>query len=217
VAVVDYGMGNVFSVMHALKHVGLDAVLSREPDDLARAHGIVIPGVGAMPDAMQTLRTQGLVDCLISQGQAGKPILGICLGFQLLMDTGTEFGTHAGLGLIPGQVLPLPEEHDIDGHSLPVPNVRWSPLSLVPQNDLSPHPFDNLSRGDELYFVHSYYVSPTDKSILVAKTHFGEFSYCAAARVGNVYGCQFHPERSGEIGLTVFHRFATILADSQLS
>ena len=211
VAVVDFGMGNVFSVEHALRHVGLEAYLAREPADLDAADGIVIPGVGAMPDAMHALREQGLAHRLTAAGEAGVPVLGICLGFQLLMRTGTEFGPHEGLGLIPGKVVALPVVHEGLGRRLPIPNVLWSPLTMRSPKDASPHPFDGSRDGDQLYFVHSYYVEPDETGAVIAEARFGQFSFCAAARVGRIFGCQFHPERSGPVGIEILRRFASIL------
>lgn len=216
VAVVDYGMGNVFSVQHALRHVGLHAYLAREHGELDGADGIVIPGVGAMPDAMQALQEQGMADRLKAEGKAGTPILGICLGFQLLMQVGTEFGNHEGLGLMPGRVLALPEEDDPRGRRLPIPNVLWSPITMGSPEDGSPHPFDQSRSGDQLYFVHSFYVEAEDDAV-VARARFGQFSFCVAARVGQIFGCQFHPERSGPVGIRILRRFASILTEPRTS
>lgn len=208
VGVVDYGMGNVFSVRHALARVGTEPVDVLAPADLSGLGGLVIPGVGAMPDAMAALRRQGLVEAIRDAAADGLPILGICLGFQLLMETGTEFGDHDGLGLMPGRVVPLPRGER--GERLPVPNVRWLPLD-VKQSAVGDTPFETLSTGDELYFVHSFYVEPGEGLPVVARARFGDLPFCAAASRGRVHGCQFHPERSGPTGLAILRRFATLL------
>jgi imidazole glycerol-phosphate synthase subunit HisH len=211
VAVVDYGMGNVFSVQNALRRVGLRPGLAREPSDLNGVDGIVIPGVGAMPDAMDALRGQGLIDSLQKHAAQGTAILGICLGFQLLMERGTEFGEHQGLGLIPGEVVSLPFQRGSNGRPLPVPNVQWSAIDVVNGRAPVANPFDVLTTGSHLYFVHSFHVKAADDRMVVAWSRYGTFEFCAAANVGRIFGCQFHPERSGETGIRIMERFAEIL------
>lgn len=210
VSVVDYGMGNVFSVLHACRSVGLDASLTEDPEAVAEAEALIIPGVGAMPDAMTVLRSRGLDAAIVDSASRGTPVLGICLGFHLLMSNGTEFGEHEGLGLLPGTVLRLPETGNGRGGVLPVPNVGWRKLSL--SKGAVDSPFDVLHDGSQLYFVHSFYVKPDPTVSIVATSSYGDFAYCAAARSGSIFGCQFHPERSARIGLSVLERFAALIS-----
>ena len=201
IAIVDYGVGNLFSLRCSLESLGLKAEVSSVPDVIRNADRVILPGVGAFGDAADKLRETGLDRVVIEQAEAGKPLLGICLGMQLLFDKSYEFGEHAGLGLLHGQVIPM--QGTIPA-GLKIPQMGWNAL-LVKRS----HPLlKNVREGDCVYFVHSYYASDCEDS-LVATAEYGiELTAVAANR--NVMGCQFHPEKSGKVGLGILSAFAEI-------
>ena len=198
IAIIDYGVGNLFSLAHSLKAVGAQTVVTGDAKEISRAERVILPGVGAFGDAAEKLRQTGL-DALVKQiAERGTPIMGICLGMQLLLDKSYEFGEHAGLGLIPGEVRPIAEVIPAD---LKIPHIGWNALDIP-----KPHPiFANVRPGDCVYFVHSYYGARCDESV-IATTEYGAPLTAAVAR-GNVCGCQFHPEKSGDVGLGILKAF----------
>lgn len=201
IAIVDYGVGNLFSLRCSLESLGLKAEVSSVPDVIRNADRVILPGVGAFGDAADKLRETGLDRVVMEQAEAGKPLLGICLGMQLLFDKSYEFGEHAGLGLLHGQVIPM--QGTIPA-GLKIPQMGWNAL-LVKRS----HPLlKNVREGDCVYFVHSYYASDCEDS-LVATTEYG-IELTAVAANGNVMGCQFHPEKSGKVGLGILSAFAEI-------
>lgn len=201
IAIVDYGVGNLFSLRCSLESLGLKAEVSSVPDVIRNADRVILPGVGAFGDAADKLRETGLGRVVIEQAEAGKPLLGICLGMQLLFDKSYEFGEHAGLGLLHGQVIPMLGTIPA---GLKIPQMGWNAL-LVKRS----HPLlKNVREGDCVYFVHSYYASDCEDS-LVATTEYG-IELTAVAANGNVMGCQFHPEKSGKVGLGILSAFAEI-------
>ena len=199
IAVIDYGVGNLFSLTQSLKKIDADSVVTADHEIIARADKLILPGVGAFGDAAQKLKGSGVVIKL--QVAAGKPLLGICLGMQLLFDRSFEYGEHEGLGLIKGEVLPLSEH--ISG--LKIPHMGWNSLEFVDNNPI----FKSLKQGEYVYFVHSYFAKC--KEGLSAVTDYG-IKVTAAVRKGNVYGVQFHPEKSGNAGLEVLKAFNGIQA-----
>lgn len=213
VAIVDYGMGNLFSVKHACAKVGLDSTITSKREDIARADGIILPGIGAFGDAMSTLRELGLVDLLKEAAHSAKPMFGICLGMQLLMQRSYEFGSHEGLGIVPGRVVRF-ESPSQGSLRLKIPQVCWNSLH-APLASNEGHwdgsILDQLSDGVLLYFVHSYYVQVESASFELARTRYGDVEFCSAVRYGNVYACQAHPERSGTQGLAIYANFARIV------
>ena len=201
IAIVDYGVGNLFSLRCSLESLGLKAEVSSVPDVIRNADRVILPGVGAFGDAADKLRETGLDRVVIEQAEAGKPLLGICLGMQLLFGKSYEFGEHAGLGLLHGQVIPMLGTIPA---GLKIPQMGWNAL-LVKRS----HPLlNNVREGDCVYFVHSYYASDCEDS-LVATTEYG-IELTAVAANGNVMGCQFHPEKSGKVGLGILSAFAEI-------
>ncbi len=201
IAIVDYGVGNLFSLRCSLESLGLKAEVSSVPDVIRNADRVILPGVGAFGDAADKLRETGLDRVVIEQAEAGKPLLGICLGMQLLFDKSYEFGEHAGLGLLHGQVIPMLGTIPA---GLKIPQMGWNAL-LVKRS----HPLlKNVREGDCVYFVHSYYASDCEDS-LVATAEYG-IELTAVAANGNVMGCQFHPEKSGKVGLGILSAFAEI-------
>ncbi len=201
IAVIDYGVGNLFSLKSSLAAIGAQAETTGDPEALARADKLVLPGVGAFGDAREKLAQTGLDAAILSQAERGKPILGICLGMQLLFDGSEEFGFHAGLGLIPGRVRAM---RPVVPPQLKVPHIGWNALRIV-----RPHPLlQNTREGDCVYFVHSYYATDCERHTLATAEYGAELT--AAVARGNVMGCQFHPEKSGDVGLGILRAFCAI-------
>lgn len=199
VAIIDYGVGNLFSLKSSFASIGVDAVVSADPDVLRSADRLILPGVGAFGDAAAKLRESGLDKVLLEEVANGKPLMGICLGMQMLLDVSFEYGEHKGLGLIPGEIRPIAE---VIPEDLPIPQIGWNALRLKGEK----HPiFKYVNDGDHVYFVHSYYGANCDESV-IADTEYGAYLTAAVAK-GNVCGCQFHPEKSGKVGLSILKAF----------
>ena len=202
ISIVDYGVGNLFSLQSSLKAVGGDPVVSGDPQVLLKADKILLPGVGAFGDAAEKLKQNGLNEVVLEQAKKGTPLLGICLGMQLLFEKSYEYGEHSGLGLIPGKVTAM--EGRIPAE-LKIPHIGWNALQF-PENR-SPI-FKDLNPGDHVYFVHSY--SAVDcEPYVSAFTEYGAL-LTAAAEKDNVFGCQFHPEKSGPVGLKILKAFCEL-------
>ena len=218
VAIVDYGMGNLFSVRQACEAAGLHPVVTSSPADLLTADGVILPGVGAFADAMHTLVDTGLADALRRVAHEGVPLLGICLGMQLVMEESTEFGRHGGLGLIAGRVVRFPER-SANGASVKVPHIGWNRVCKTRGEDaasglMKASLLDGLEDGAFMYFVHSYYVVPDDPDVVCASAEYAGVRFCAALCAGRVMACQFHPERSGEKGLRIYQNMASLIRDT---
>ena len=199
IAIVDYGVGNLFSLKSSLAMIGADAIVTGNADDLRAADKIILPGVGAFEDAANKLRATGLDAVVTEQAKAGKPLLGICLGMQMLFDRSFEYGEHKGLGLIAGDVIDM---RPVIPANLKVPHIGWNALKL----NKPVHPlFRYIKEGDCVYFVHSYYAANCEKDT-IATAEYGAGLTAAVAR-GNVMGCQFHPEKSGKVGLNILRAF----------
>ena len=198
IAIIDYGVGNLFSLSSSLRAVGAEVVVTDDREILKKADRLILPGVGAFADAAAKLRADGLDDFVREQAASGKPLLGICLGMQLLFEKSYEFGEHQGLGLIPGEIVPMQGTIPAD---LKIPQIGWNRLQLKGESPL----FQHIQDGDYVYFVHSYYASGCDPYV-IATTDYG-VEMTAAAAHGNVYGCQFHPEKSGPVGLKILAAF----------
>lgn len=198
IAVIDYGVGNLFSLCSSLKYIGADALVSSDPETIKKADKLILPGVGAFEDAAGKLRSGGLDGLIREQAASGKEILGICLGMQLLFEKSFEYGEHEGLGLLKGSVVPmegyLPE-------TLKIPHIGWNALHFTREHRL----FRYLKEGDCVYFVHSFFASDCEESV-IATAEYGR-PLTAAAAAGNVMGCQFHPEKSGRVGLEILRAF----------
>ena len=201
IAVVDYGVGNLFSLQRSLQAVGAEAAVTSRPGEIAGADRIVLPGVGAFGDAAEKLRAAGLDQVLLDEVGKGKYILGICLGMQLLFDRSFEFGEHAGLGLIPGDVVPM---EPVLPAGYKVPHIGWNALHFTRTHPL----FRHVEEGQCVYFVHSYYADRCDGSV-IATAEYGPELTAAVAR-DNVLGCQFHPEKSGPVGLAILQAFCEL-------
>ena len=223
VAIVDYRLGNLYSVLRACERVGLDARITSSRRDVLTADGVILPGVGAFGDAMSNLRRLDLVGPLREIHARETPLIGICLGLQLMMSGSSEFGDHEGLGIIDGPVVHFgrPAEKDI---VLKVPQVGWNrvfrracdeaSVDQVPDAAEDPWqqtPLAGLADGRHMYFVHSYYVKPTDPDVVLSTTRYGDIEFCSAVRVGNTFAFQYHPERSGSDGLRVYRNIAGLI------
>ena len=198
VAVIDYGVGNLFSLLSSLKAIGADAVITNDINTIKNADRIILPGVGAFEDAAKKLFESGLHEVIIEEAKNGKPLMGICLGMQLLFERSFEYGEHKGLGLIKGDILGF--EGKID-KSLKIPQIGWNALKLT-KKDCSLWKY--IKEGDYVYFVHSYFAELSDAT--ASSSEYG-IEFTAAVSDGNIYGCQFHPEKSGDVGLNILRGF----------
>ena len=203
IAIIDYGVGNLFSLSSSLNYLGLNNTITSDAEVIADAERIILPGVGAFGDAMDKLRATGLIPTLDIQVKSGKPLLGICLGMQLLLERSIEYGEHEGLGYIKGNVCPLNKDFEnLDIH-LKVPHMGWNDLNIItPAYPL----MRNSQQGDYVYFVHSFYAKDCEDAV-VADVTYG-ISVPAVVANKNVCGCQFHPEKSGFVGLEILRAFA---------
>ena len=200
IAIVDYGVGNLFSLISSFRAIGADAVATSDPDVIRKADKIVLPGVGAFEDAAKKLSLSGLGKLVCEEARQGKPLLGICLGMQMLFERSFEYGEHEGLGLISGEVRPI---SDVIPKGLKIPHIGWNPLIFTEKKSGL---FKYINEGDCVYFVHSYYAANCRDSV-IANAEYGEEITAAVAR-DNIYGCQFHPEKSGSVGLNILRAFA---------
>jgi imidazole glycerol-phosphate synthase subunit HisH len=201
VTIVDYGLGNLYSVTRALVYLGAKPELASDPERIASAHHVILPGVGAFGDGMKNLRERRFVEPLRAHASAGKPLLGICLGMQLLFTRSDEFGSHEGLGILPGDVVAIPEDLGVK-----VPHIGWNRL----EGDAASWKgtlLEGIEPGSWVYFVHSFAVAPARTSTCLATTTYGGHAITAVARAGTVSGCQFHPEVSATAGLAILERF----------
>ena len=199
IAIVDYGVGNLFSLQSSLKMIGADVVVTGDAGVLRQADKLILPGVGAFGDAVGQLHQTGLFEVILEEAAKGKPILGICLGMQMLFEKSYEYGEHQGLGLLKGQIVSM--EGRIP-QNLKIPHIGWNSLHFIQKN----HPlFRYIQEGDFVYFVHSYYAENCSES-LSAVTEYG-LELTAAAAYKNIMGCQFHPEKSGAVGLKILKAF----------
>jgi len=209
VAIVDYNMGNLYSVKHACAYVGLHAEITSSHETITNARAVILPGVGAFGDAMGTLHRLGLVSVLRDIAASGKPLIGICLGIQLLMTESYEFGRHPGLDIIEGPVVPFenPTEH---GRALKVPQIGWNRIVSADRSWVETQ-IDGVANGEYMYFVHSFIVKPQDPSVMLSTSCYGNVGFCSSLQRGNVFACQFHPERSGVEGLKVYRNLAHLI------
>jgi glutamine amidotransferase len=211
VAIVDYGLGNLFSVKHACAHVGLQAKITSSKEEILEADVVILPGIGAFEDAIAALHNLDLVSPLKDIASSEKILVGICLGMQLLMTESYEFGHHQGLGLIEGPVV----RFDIPADSsrvLKVPQVGWNCIYYPDQTNTDSwtnSPLTGLSEGEFMYFVHSFYIKPTNPNVVLSTSRYGDIEFCSSLQCGNIFASQFHPERSGGRGLQIYQNIAT--------
>lgn len=198
IAIIDYGVGNLFSLASSFKAIGYETIVTGDPETIKKADKLILPGVGAFGDAVKKLRDTGLDKVVIEEVKNGKNLLGICLGMQMLFEKSFEYGEHDGLGLIKGQVIPM--ENTIP-ENLKIPHIGWNALNFKKTSPL----FKYINNGDCVYFVHSYYAENCEDSLL-ATTEYGK-ELTAAVGNKNIFGCQFHPEKSGNVGLNILKAF----------
>ncbi len=198
IAIADYGVGNLFSLKSSFAAIGHEVKVTSEAEDLQAADRIILPGVGAFRDAAEKLAESGLGRVIKEEAAAGKPLLGICLGMQLLFEKSYEYGEYEGLGILPGRIRPIAEVIPAD---LKIPHIGWNSLIIKRESPL----FANIKNGDHVYFVHSYYACTENRYITATAEYGAELT--AVVEFANVYGCQFHPEKSGTVGLGILKAF----------
>ena len=201
VTIIDYGVGNLFSLSSSFKKIGAEVKISSCPDDIAAADRLLLPGVGAFGDAARKLRESGLAEILVREARAGKPLLGICLGMQLLFERGYEYGEQEGLGLLEGSIVAMDGQIPAE---LKIPHIGWNRLDIRQESALLKY----VNQNDYVYFVHSYYAR-CSSDIILATTEYGK-DITAVVGSGNIFGCQFHPEKSGDVGLDILRAFLEI-------
>jgi len=218
ISIVDYGLGNLFSIQRACEISGMEATLSDDPETLMKANAVLLPGVGAFGDAMAALKKRSLIGPLNDIAISGKPLIGICLGLQLLMTESHEFGSHPGLDIIPGTVELLPGGV-LDGGSggkLKVPHVGWRPVEFPNTGGWRNSFLEGIEEGTFMYFAHSYYVKPSNPEVVLCQTRYGDQVFCSAIHQGNIHAFQFHPERSALHGIRVFQNISKFLSNGSL-
>ncbi|OHC76210.1 MAG: imidazole glycerol phosphate synthase, glutamine amidotransferase subunit [Rhodospirillales bacterium RIFCSPLOWO2_12_FULL_58_28] len=220
IAIVDYGLGNLFSIGQACEHSGMSVTVTSRSDEMREADAILLPGVGAFADAMAALANLDLIRPLKDLAGEGKPLIGICLGLQLLMSKSYEFGTHDGLDLIKGEVRRLPTDAVAPKSSskvrLKIPQVGWNKIHRPSGVSWDKTVFQNIDDGAYMYFVHSYNVVPQDPEVIFSLSGFGDHVFCSSVKQGNIFACQFHPERSASQGLRMYQNIAGLLLENRL-
>ena len=203
IAVIDYGIGNVRSILGAFENQGADVILTNNKDEILKSDGLVLPGVGAFSHGMENLISYGLVDVIKEYAALDRPLMGICLGMQLLFEESEEFGKTEGLGLILGKVVKLPTK---DNQNENLPHVSWNKLNSnkVPWKNTI---LADTEEGSDMYFVHSFVAQPRDSYNILSLTEYLNYHFCSSVKKGNIYGCQFHPEKSGPTGLKIINNF----------
>jgi glutamine amidotransferase len=199
IAIIDYGMGNLRSVQKGFEKMGVDASIAGKPEEVDQARGVVLPGVGAFADAMANLRSSGMIEAVYRAVEAGKPFLGICLGQQLLFEASEEWGLTKGLGIFKGRVRRLPD-------GLKVPHMGWNQAEIQRPDPI----LEGVPQSSSFYFVHSYYVDPEEQEVVLTRTEYG-VSFASIVGRDNVYGIQFHPEKSSGMGLKILENFGRMV------
>ncbi len=210
VTVVDYGSGNLLSVCRALRYCGAEVTTTESATEISQAARLVVPGVGAMAASMRNLEARNLVEPIRAYGGTERPLLGICVGMQIMFDAGEEFGTHPGLGLLSGRVRRIPSRRH-DGARRKIPHIGWNTLKPAPGvTGWDQTILRGLATEPAAYFLHSFAVEPVESSIRLADCEYEGVQVCSVVKKGAIYGCQFHPEKSGEVGLAILRNFLTL-------
>ena len=210
VAIVDYQLANMFSVERACVHIGLEPVITADPAVIASSDAVILPGVGAFGEAMANLRQRNLVEPLREAVASGKPFLGICLGMQLLLSRSDEFGESEGLGIVPGRVVRFPATSPA-GTALRVPQIGWNRICRPAHTSWDRTPLARTASGEHMYFLHSFYAVPDDDASVLCTTTYEGIDYCSGVARSNVFGLQFHPEKSAGRGMDIYQSFASLL------
>lgn len=206
IAIIDYGVGNLHSIKKVLDNFNKNVFITEDPEKIFSADAIILPGVGSFEAGMEGLRIRNLIKPVKKFALTGRPILGICLGAQLLLDKGYEFGIFSGLGIIPGKVIKFPKlkkEH--------VPHIGWNEIFPLKNNGWKKTILDSIKTSPDVYFVHSYVLQPSRREHVLALTNYDGYQFCSAIRKNNIYGCQFHPEKSSKVGLKIIENFVSII------
>ena len=201
IAIIDYGVGNLFSLQSSFAAIGQEAAVTRDIEEIRRADRLILPGVGAFRDAAEKLRASGMDRAVKEETAKGKPLMGICLGMQMLFERSHEYGVHEGLGLLKGEIRPIAEKIPA---GLKIPQMGWNSLKIVKDSPLLKY----SKEGEYVYFVHSYSATGCEESLLAVTEDGADLTACVGK--GNVYGCQFHPEKSGEVGLRILKAFCEL-------
>jgi len=221
VAIIDYGLGNLFSVKHACEHVGMHASVTNSRAEILAAEAVILPGMGAFGDAMDNLRRLDLIGPLRDTVAAGKPLIGICLGMQLLMTEGFEFGRHKGLGFIEGDVVKF--DNPVEGSvKLKVPQIEWNNIyrkqrtqtgygETSNRDPWAESPLEGVANNEYMYFVHSYHARPESQDVMLSASQYGQIEFCSSLQHENIFAFQFHPERSGPQGLVIYRNLASLI------
>jgi len=207
IVIVDYGLGNLFSIEQACKHLGYSTTSSSDPGIILGASNLILPGVGSFEIAMKQLSAFNLIETLTTFVKAGKPIMGVCLGMQLLFDESNEFGRHDGLGFMKGKVIRFPKF--VNDQKIRIPHIGWNKI-YNSDIEWSSTPLVNIKNGSLMYFVHSYYVQPECNENILTRTNYAGFEFCSSIKKDNIFGFQFHPEKSGKEGLMIYDNFLKI-------
>lgn len=207
IAVIDYDIGNIKSILNALEKIGVEASLTRDEEEINNAIGVILPGVGAFNHGMAKLDEYGLTDVLRTYASSGKPLMGICLGMQMLFDSSEEFGFTSGLGIIPGKVIQL-ETYNASYEKLP--HVSWNELTEPSEGKWQGTILDAVRNQADMYFVHSFVAKPESDDDLLSSTNYSGNNFCSSVAKGNVFGCQFHPEKSADEGLKIINNFVKL-------
>ena len=206
VVIIDYNAGNLFSVEHACLQVGLNTVVSSDKKVIEAAKAIILPGVGAFSDAMNNLKKLDLISPLKDKVNSGTPLLGVCLGLQLLFTESEEFGNHKGLDLVEGSILKFPNE--INGNSIKVPQIGWNKIYFKDRSNWDKSLLQEIPEGEFMYFVHSYYANPSNKDEIATLTEYEGIEYCSSILKNNIFATQFHPEKSAKWGIEMYKNWA---------
>jgi len=210
VFIIDYGVGNLLSVMRGIEVCGANPILTNSPDEILDADRLILPGVGAFSDGMKGLKERNFIEPIYEYIKKQRPFMGICLGMQMILSESHEFGIHKGLDLIPGKVIPIPKKSS-DGTFYKIPHIGWSAIRPVGENNWKETILNNVCLEESVYFVHSFYTQPENDKNILATCNYGGLDLCAVIKHENIYGCQFHPEKSGTVGLSILDYFCNHL------